>query len=259
MLIVLVFANCKKMKSPKTTPPEKTEIDKPDVVVPPIKKIMLPIKLKTADLTVDIVYLEKTALITEIKFSTGIKYVLTYADKTLKKLQTYKDDVQIKSADYLITNSQISRVARFDVNGLRSTPTEKYYLEYNASMQIKNIKTYAVSNSLYSEQSLEYNKDGNLESSVVTVGNSINSFKYSYDIKHAIFKSVLFCQLLRIEIDQDFLNQGINNLLSISNPKQVKEDVAYEYVYGSDDYPTQLKIKKENVTRAYTITYAELK
>jgi len=259
ILIIFVFATCKKMKPAKKTSTEETEIDKPIVVDPPKKKTMLPIKLKTTDLTVDIVYFEKTALITEIKFSNGIRYVMTYADKILKKLQKYKDNVQVQSADYLFTNTQISRVTRFNVSESRVTPTEKYYLEYNPIMQINNIKTYLVSNALYSEQSLTYNKDGNLLSSVMTIGSSINTYAYKYDDKNAIFQSVLFSQLLRIEVNEDFLNQGSNNVTTVSNPKQIKEDIEYEYTYAADNYPNQLKIKKQGVIRAYSITYAELK
>jgi hypothetical protein len=259
ILIVLVFANCKKMKPSKAASTEETEVDKPIVIVPPKKMNMLPIKLKTSDLTVDIVYSDKTALMTDIKFSNGIRYVITYADKILKKLQKYKDDVQIQTADYLITDSKVSRVARFNVSGSRSTPTEKYYLEYNTSLQINNIKTYAVSNALFSEQSFGYNKDGNLLSSVMTIGSSINTYAYKYDDKNAAFKSVLFSQLLRIEINEDFLNSGINNLVKVSNPKQAKDDIDFEYVYGADEYPNQLKIKKQGVTQVYNITYVELK
>ena len=259
ILVIFVFATCKKMKPAKKTSSEETEIDKPIVIDPPKKKTMLPIKLKTTDLTVDIVYFDKTALITEIKFSNGIRYAMTYADKILKKLQKYKDNVQVQSTDYLITNLLVSRVTRFNVSESRTTPTEKYYLEYNTTTQITNIKTYAVSNALFSEQSLGYNKEGNLLSSVMTIGSSINTYAYKYDDKNAIFQSVLFSQLLRIEINEDFLNQGSNNVTSVSNPKQIKEDIEYDYTYAADNYPSQLKIKKKGVTQVYNITYAELK
>ncbi|MEJ7558388.1 MAG: hypothetical protein WKF66_08780 [Pedobacter sp.] len=260
LMIVLAFASCKKMKPGKPTPVTETEeVEKPAVVIPPKKKNMLPVKITTSDLTVDLVYMENTALITEMKFSGGIVYLMTYADNVLKKLQKYKDKVNSQSVDYLIANGQITRASRFDISGQRSTPTEKYYLTYNTSSQINNIKTYAVSGSLLTDNTLGYQANGNLLSSAVTASGSVSDYNYSYDIKNNIFQSVLFCQLLRIEINEVFLNPGINNILSFTNPKLLTEHVAYEYLYGTDDYPTEVRIKHSGISKTYKITYTELK
>jgi hypothetical protein len=259
VLLLFAFASCKKMKASKTAPIKETEEEKPVVVVPPKKKNMLPVKLTTANLTVDLVYTENTALITEMKFSDGVSYVMTYTDKVLKKLQKYEDKVHVQSVDYLIVNGQITRASRFDVTGQRSTPTEKYYMTYNTTSQINNVKTYAVTGSLLSDNTLGYQANGNLMSAAINTGSSTNDYNYSYDTRNGIFQSALFCQLLRIEINEVFLNQGTNNILNFSSAKTPAEKVAYEYLYGTDDYPTEVKISQSGLAQTFKVTYTELK
>ncbi|MBC7566284.1 MAG: hypothetical protein H7223_04895 [Pedobacter sp.] len=247
------------MKPSKTTPVKETEEEKPIVVVPPKKKNMLPVRFTTTDLTVDLIYMENTALITEIKFSGGIRYLMTYADKVLKKLQKYKDNVHVQSVDYLITDGRITRVTRLEVREKVTTPAEKYYLEYNASFQINNIKTYAANNSLLSDNTLEYKVDGNLLSSAIATGSLISSYTYSYDIRNGIFQSVLFCQLLKMEINEVFFTPGTNNILNLFNSRSQKENVDYEYTYTTDDFPTEIKIRQKGLLQTYKVTYTELK
>jgi hypothetical protein len=258
-LLLFALASCKKMKPRKATPIKETEEEKPVVVAPPTKNNMLPVKLTAGNLTVDLIYMENSALITEMKFTDGISYVMTYADKVLKKLQKYKDKVHVQSVDYLIADGRITRASRFDVTGQRSTPTEKYYMTYNATSQINNIRTYAVSGALLSDNTLEYQANGNLISSALNTGSSITDYSYNYDAKKGVFQSALFCQLLRIEIDKLFLIHGTNNILNLSNAKLLSRNVAYEYVYGIDDYPTEVKIKQDGLAQTYKITYIELK
>ncbi|MFP5079626.1 hypothetical protein [Pedobacter sp. JCM 36344] len=257
--LLLLFVSCKKMKPSRTPPTTVTEEEKPVVVVPPKKKKMLPIRLTTTSLTVDLIYMENSALITAVKLSSGTNFLITYAGKVLKKIQKYKDNLYVQSVDYLITDGQIVRASRFDMTEQRSTPTEKYYLLHNAKLQINNIKTYGVNGSLLSDNTLEYKEDGNLTNSHFNTRNSISIYSYSYDTKNGIFQSVPFCQLLRLEINEAFLNQGINNVLTLSNQKLVKENVMYDYQYGSDDYPTEIRITNNGLSQTYKVTYIELK
>jgi hypothetical protein len=247
------------MKASKKIPGTETEDEKPIVITPPNKLGKLPVKFVTTDMTIDLAYLENTTLITEVKFSNGIRYLITYADKIPKKLQKFKDNVNIQSADYLVTNGLVSRVARFEVREKVTTPTEKYYLEYNALSQINKIKTHAVTNALLSEEAFEYSSTGNRYSATHSAAGLINYYTYKFDTKNAIFKSASFSQLLRIEINEDIMNQGVSNILEVSNAKVSKENIEYNYTYGVDDYPTEFKIKKESITKSYKVTYVALK
>ena len=257
--LLLSLSGCKKMKASKKIPGTGTEDEKPIVTTPPNKLIKLPVKFVTSDMTIDLAYLDNTTLITEVKFSNGIRYLITYADKIPRKLQKFKDNVNVQSADYQVTNGLVTRVARFEVREKVTTPTEKYYLEYNALSQINKIKTHAVTNALLFEESFEYSSAGNRHSATHSATGSVNYYTYTFDTKNAIFKSASFSQLLRIEINEDIMNQGSSNILTVSNAKISKENIEYNYTYGLDDYPTELKIKRENITKSFKVTYVVLK
>ena len=259
LLSLVMFSACKKMKPAKVEPAKETEVEKPVVVVPPVKKNLLPIKFVSANLTLEITYLEGTAAISNLKFSNGNTYLLSYTDNILKKLQKQKSDLIIQSVDYLVSNGNITRVQRFDVNGQRSTPTEKYYFEYNTALQISNVKFYGVSGSLLSDQNLTYTNLGNLGSSTLKTGTVLSSSDYTYDSKNAIFKNVLFCQVLKYEINEPFLNQGVNNMIKLGNPLLATDDLSYQYIYRTDDYPTEVKITKNGITDTYVVSYIEMK
>ena len=247
------------MKPGKVEPTKETEIEKPVVVVPGVKKNMLPTKLVSTNLTLEITYLDGTAAISNLKFSNSNTYLLSYTGKVLKNIQKKKSNLIIQSVDYIVSNGNITRVQRFDVDGQRSTPTEKYYFEYNTALEISNVKTYGVSGSLLSDQNLTYTNLGNLSTSTLKTGTLLSNYNYNYDTKNAIFKNVMFCQVLKYEISEAFLNQGLNNLTKLSNPSLATDNLSYEYTYGLDDYPTEVKITKNGITEAYTITYMELK
>jgi hypothetical protein len=259
ILSILLLGSCKKMKPAKIVPSKESEEEKPPVVVPPKEKMMLPVKMTTTNLTVDFIYLENTALIIEIRLSTGVRYQVTYADKVLKKVQKFKDNINVQFVDYLVTDGRITRVSTFDIREKVTSPTGKYQLDYNTSTQINSIKTYAISNSLISEKKLEYDKYGNVLNYSLIAGISVNNYDYSYDLKKGVFSSVLFCQLLDMEISDAFLAPGLNNVLSLSNRKLSTENIEYEYVYGIEDYPANITINRNGIAQKLTVTYVELK
>ena len=259
IFLLVCFSGCKKMKPAVVAPIKPVEEEKPVVVVPPTKKNMLPVMFSSTGSTIEITYLENTGLIKEMKFSSGINYKFTYRDNVLLKLQMFSRAELVASADYLITNEQITRVSRIAHRGSVNTPKEKYYLEYNKIGQVLNLKTFAVNNTLFSEQDIVYHTDGNLLTSKFSKGGVTSNYNYNYDTKNGIFQFVSFCQLLKIEIDEPILNAGINNLTSITTDKVANENINYEYVYGADEYPSEVKIKQNDVLKTYKITYVAFK
>jgi hypothetical protein len=247
------------MKPAVVAPIKPVEEEKPVVVVPPTKKNMLPVMFSSVGSTIEITYLENTGLIKELKFSSGINYKFTYKDNVLFKLQMFSRTELVASADYLITNGQITRVSRIAHRGSVSTPKEKYYLEYNKEGHISKVKTLAVTGAVSSEQDIIYHTDGNLLTSKISKGGSTSNYSYKYDTKNGIFQFVSFCQLLRIEIDEPILNTGINNVTGITMDKVSNENIHYEYVYGADDYPSEVKVKQNDVLKTYKITYVAFK
>ncbi|MGY4384773.1 hypothetical protein ACVWYN_001807 [Pedobacter sp. UYP24] len=256
ILIVLISTACKKIKTPVIEPKPATEEpeSKPNE---PTKKILVPVKFESAALTLEIKYTENIPLISELTFSSGIKYVFKYSNQIPVKLDRYLNGTKNYSADYLISNGIITRVSQFEIFPSQSNPLEKYYLEYNSRNQISVIKNHAVSNVLIQTRTLSYGSDGNLTSLFVEKTDKTN-FLYTYDTKSGIFSSVKFAQVLQLELPYQFLTSGPNNLIRFSGGKK-SDDRDYTYTYNTDNYPASLTLKTQSGTQTFKISYIELK
>ncbi len=257
ILIALISTSCKKIKIP-VIEPKPSVIEEPDNKPnKPTQKILVPVKFESTALTLDIKYMENIPLISELIFSTGVKYVFTYSNQIPLRLERYLNGTKNYSVDYLVSNGIITRVSQFEIFPSRSNPLEKYYLEYNSNSQISVIKNHAVSNLLIQTRTLNYGSDGNLTNLLVEKTDK-NNFIHTYDTKPGVFSAVKFAQLLQLELPYQFLTSGPNNLVRFSSGNKAVER-NYTYTYNTDNYPADLTMKTENGTQTFKISYTSLK
>lgn len=257
MFLALFGYGCKKIKpSPPVQEPPKTEEpeNKPEE---PGKNVFVPIKFESANLTLDIQYLENSYLIRELSFSGGISYVLTYNNQILKKLERYTNGKKDYFVDYLIANNLITRASRFESVPSRDTPMGKYLMDHDAAGQITVIRNYAVSNALTQTRTLNYGTEGRLVT-IKTEGTENNTYTCSYDDKKGVFSGVKFVQLLQMELEYNFLTFGTNNLSTLRGSSSLR-DLDYNYSYNANSYPEDLNVKSGNETQHYRISYKEIK
>lgn len=244
--IVFLITSCNKSK-PRKEKEEET------VIKDPVKKLLVPVKLESKTLVINIKYYEGSAFISEIKSSDRYSYNIRYKDQLPYIIDKYINKVPIQYIDYRRTANKDLKIVFFDVDGDLSTPTGSLILKQNIQNQVTAIQVSGNGYSYpYTESEWHYSPSGNLSN--ITVGAS--SIKYTHDEKNGIFKNVQHTQLLFLAIDLPFFSADMNNRLSYSNTDMPNENTDFEYKYNTDGYPTQFSIIKSKQT--FTITYIEL-
>lgn len=243
--IIFLITSCNKSK-PRKEKEEETVIEEP------VKKLLIPIKLESKPLVINIKYYEGSAFISEIKSSDG-NFNITYKDQLPYTIDKYINKVHTQYIDYRKTANKDSKITFFDVNDAVSTPTGSLILKQNIQNQVTAIQASGSGHSYpYNESEWHYSTSGNL-SNITTKASSI---KYTHDEKNGIFKNVQHTQLLFLAIDLPLFSSDMNNRLSYSNTDMPNENTDFEYKYNVDGYPTQFTIIKSKQT--FTISYIEL-
>nr|WP_068886511.1 hypothetical protein [Pedobacter panaciterrae] len=254
--IILVIASCKKSKSGKEEKPVET--DKP-VITDAVKKLFIPIKLESENLTINLKYSENSALISEINGSDGYSVKINYENQLPFKGLKYKNNLPFKSIYFRKISNTDLKVTLFDVDGKVEIPTGSLILTRNPKDQLTSIQGSGNGPSYpYKESTWSYSPAGNV--SDITVKDShidTTPIRYTHDEKNGIFKNIQHAQLLFLEIGYSFFCADINNRTSYSNTDKPLENTDFIYQYNADDYPKQLTITQSKQT--FKITYLELK
>lgn len=252
--VIFLIVSCKKSKIHREEP---TDTDKP-VIIDPVKKLLIPIKFESKNLTINIKYIENSALISEVNSSDGYRIRITY-ETQLPFKYLYRNNVHFKSIYFRKTTNTDLKVTFFDVDGKVDTPTGSLLLTRDAKEHLISIQTSGSGPSYpYKESIWLYSSDGNV-SGIMIKGSpeDANPIKYTHDEKNGIFKNVKHAQLLFLEMGYNFFCADVNNRLSYLNTDKPTENTEYIYQYNTDDYPTQFTIVQSKQT--FKITYAELK
>lgn len=249
--LFVICVSCKKLPDQ-----EETEI------VPPVetglKKILLPVKLKSDKLTLTLDYQPGTASLTKIS-STDKSHILITYKPTYYRVEQFKDNVLYHYADFFLSDKRATKVHSFDSFGRVDVPAGNYTLSYNSADQLVNIKDYNAANEFILEKVMSYSALGNLSELKLTDKQGKTSVvEYSYDNKNGIFKNVVHSQLLLLEIAYPFFCPASNNWLSCKNTQIPKAQVTYSYSYNIDDYPSRMVIEDSAGKQTFDITYAEL-
>ncbi|NRF40261.1 hypothetical protein [Pedobacter foliorum] len=249
--VVLLISSCTKNKPPKE------EKDTP-VVKEPLKKVLLPIKLESGNLVINLKYNENSTLISEVKTSDGYRFKPTYKDELPSQYDKYANKTLIQSIYCIRVPNKDLKVTFFNIDGQAYSPTGSLVLKQNLQNQISSILASGSGHSYpYKESECHYSSSGNL--SDITIKNSPTnntSITYTYDEKNGIFKNVQHCQLLFLAINFQLFSADVNNRLSYSNTGTPGENTNFTYQYNADGYPTQFTITKSKQT--FKITYIEL-
>ncbi|ETZ20613.1 hypothetical protein [Pedobacter sp. V48] len=88
--IIFLTASCKKNKPNEEKPVE------PDIK-DPVKKQFIPIKLESENLDINLKYIEKSALISEVNSSDGYSVKISYLDQLPFECLKYKSNIPFKS------------------------------------------------------------------------------------------------------------------------------------------------------------------
>jgi hypothetical protein len=260
LMTCAVIYSCKKnIKAPETPP---VVIVDPVITPPkPALKNYIPISFQYEKLIISLSYLEKSALLSEIKYTDGRSTRFKYnATKQLINYERFVNDKLTYSVD-LSRNTEglVIRANQFNVAPPRYTPIGYYTLSYNSTGQIIIIKFFDTGNKLKSEQNMEYFPSLDLSKKTTSVPKSTDQvISYQYDQKTGIYKHVLNLQLLEIEASDHFFVSGTNNYSSISNSTASAQNQSISYTYNENDYPAKYVITEGPEKRTYSVNYKAL-
>lgn len=256
LILLLMGTSCKKIKTTNPDPAEE-EISKPEPEQPK-NKVLIPVKLESTTLSLELKYRDNTGFISEIKLSNGIRYTVAYTNELPKKLDQYAGDQRTNTIDYLAAEGKVIRITAFEIQGQHDARTDKLLLTYNANGQISKIIRQDLANIPVEEETYNYGPTGLLISSATRITEQVDA-SYSYDTQKGIFSAVKCIQLLRIALPYPFINYGANNLVKYMEGVSEKTAVNYIYQYNIENYPAEIIVKTATTSQTFKITYAELK
>lgn len=251
-LLLLVLA-CKETKNhePEVRKPE------PPPVKPPASKILVPVKLETTGLILNLKYKENTGLLTEIGDASGNKTVISYtAEQYPSELEKYKNGKLYYTAYYERADKKTtSKVIMFEIKGSFYTPIGSYALGYNNLQQLNEVKYYSHNEQLTKTHTLSYISGNLSEDNSTLPSGSADVNAYTFDGKKGIASHITYNQILAFEHEHWFLYCTSNNILSLQNQKVPLENISFSYEYNEDGYPSKMTITKNKDVQHIKITY----
>ncbi|SMC58256.1 hypothetical protein SAMN04488101_101467 [Pedobacter nyackensis] len=256
-LLLLVLA-CKKNQHTRPVIPEPEPV--PVKPPPAISKILVPIKLETTGLILNLKYKDKTDLLTEISDASGTKTVITYtAEQHPSELEKYKNGKLFYTAYYERADKKTtSKVIMFETKGSFYTPLGSYTLSYNNLQQLNEVKYYNHNEQLNKTRNLSYISGNLSEEANTTPPSSAEVNTYTFDQKKGIASHIKYSQILALEHEHWFLYFTSNNILNLENPKMPLENISFSYEYNEDGYPSKMTINKNTSVQHIKITYKAL-
>jgi len=259
LLIGSFLMACKKNKK-KADEPVNPTLPVVIVVPPPVAEVKkyLPILLEDGKNTIEFSYIDKSSLISEIRYSDGRKDVFTYnSSKQILAHRRYNKDVLNSLMDYYLTTSgQVLRAAHSNVVANKFIPTGYALFEYNANDRPINLKYYDNLRKIVKEEVREYNSTNDLTAATTnTEGMASSKISYNYDSKQGMFKHLLNLSLLQIEATDGLFISGNNNVLSVLKTSAGSVNQYFSYTYHIDEYPTTYTFTEGTVKKTYKISY----
>jgi hypothetical protein len=230
------------------------------VVPPPVAEVkkLLPVLLEDGKNTIEFTYIDKSALISEIRYSDGRKEVFTYnSSKQILAHRKYNQEVLNSLMDYFMNASgQVLRAAHSNVVANKYTPTGYSLFEYNSNSQPINLKYYDNLRKIVKEEVREYNSANDLLTTKTTAeAMAPHVITNNYDAKHGVFKHLLNLPLLQIEATDGLFISGNNNVLSVLKTSAGSVNQYFSYTYNADEYPATYTFTEGTVKKTYKITY----
>jgi hypothetical protein len=260
LLILLFFISpaCKKKenagdneKPVLPTQPFVPEIPKSEV------KVYIPLVLQTDNEKIELKYADDGLQLTEIKYASGKREVITYNDKKPKEYRRYDKDEMVYMIDYILNGEGlVTRGNKYQVEsgGKVLTPLGNFQISYNEQRLVSAINSYDFRNNLVSNH--QYNYDENhLLSSITSDDLKPVAIKYTYDGKQGLLKNVTSTQMFAIESEDFFLHNIKSNLTAVVNEGNADKNLNLSCEYNKDGYPSTFTLTKDNKKTIYKITY----
>lgn len=254
LLLMFLLSNvqCKKKKLNQPLPEEpKVETHN--------RKVFLPVKFESKNLTVILGYQDQTALLTSLENSGKKKVEISYKNEMPFKIRYYDQEKPIGFLDFQANNRKIINVNSWKEELKVNISTGNYTYSYDSQNRIAEVHYYGPDHVLSEQNTFSYDAEGNLSDINTEFNqNSGMGFSYHYDVKHGIFKDVAFFWILFRELGYDFFYPTKNNPVSAEAKGLKSEHITYSYRYNEQNYPSEVTITRNNINEVYKISYREL-
>jgi hypothetical protein len=258
ILLFTVGLACKKKEHP-SDPQKPVSPNQP--VVPEIPKseikTYLPLILQADGEKIEFKYADDGLQLTEIKYATGIREVITYKDKQPKEYRRYLKDEMIYMVDYILnTEGMPIRENKYQAEsgGKVLTPTGYDEISYNAQNNISTLLSFDVRNNFISKQQYSYDEH-QLLTDISSNELKPSVTKFTYDGKAGLLKNVKSAQLFALENEDIFLRNLTSNITVVTNEGDASRNMKLAYEYNKDGYPTSLTITAGSKKTVYKVTY----
>jgi hypothetical protein len=257
LLLIVGFA-CKKKEHP-SDPQKPVSPNQP--VVPEIPKSeiksYLPLILQADREKIEFKYADDGLQLTEIKYATGIREVITYKDNKPKEYRRYLKDDMIYMVDYILNAEGLPVRANqnhAESDGKVLRPTGYYEIDYNAQNNISTITSFDFRNNFISKQQYSYDEH-QLLTDISSSELKPSATKYTYDGKSGLLKNVKSAQLFAIENEDILIHNTPSNITVVTNESDPIKNMKADYEYNKDSYPTIITITAGSKKTVYKVTY----
>lgn len=258
VLLLLITAGCKKKESATepvkpVTPTQPVSPENPKSEV----KTYIPLILQTDNEKIEFKYADDGVQLTEIKYATGTREVISYKDKKPREYRRYLKEELIYTVDYILNAEGLVITAnRYQVEsgGKLLTPLGNYQISYNEHKMISAINWFDFRNNRIKNQQYSYDEN-QLLIGIATIDQNQVNLKYSYDSKSGLLKNTTVNQLFAIENDDFFLRNTKSNLSIVVNGSNAARDVNIISDYNTDGYPSAFNVTDASKKTVYKITY----
>jgi hypothetical protein len=259
-LFILTANSCKKTSgtfAPETGPDTDGESE------PVEKKLILPVKMVYDRLTTEFDYLPNTALLKEIRKSTGYRYIFLYDSKNLLfEYQIYQNDKLAYFAQFARdAQDNITKIIRFDVDleyGHTYFPKGNYQVEFNSKKQLSKIQAYGANKKLMEERNLEYDTQNSLVKITSKAEGMESVANLQYDQKNGIYKNIAYLPLILIVHEDATLLNSMHNVIRYNDSSNPAEDRTASYEYNPNNYPSKMMVNRKSWKENHLITYKEV-
>lgn len=230
---------------------------------PVVKKIIVPVKIVYDRLTTLFEYLPNTAMLKEIRKSTGYRYVFIYNEqKELFEYRIYENDKFVYFAQIARDAARkITKIVKFDVEPIYQQsyyPRGQNVIEFNQKNQLSKISDFGADKKLIWEKILQYDDHGNIVKIETNQTALKTTASLSYDSKNGIYKNIADMPVIFVlHQDMDMLGNS-NNMLDYSQLANTDDDRSIKYEYNTDNYPSKMMVTRKSWKETHLISYREI-
>ncbi|MBC8984732.1 hypothetical protein H9X96_02965 [Pedobacter sp. N36a] len=258
---ILLSYSCSKNQGLPDPAKKKEKPKDPEKPVPPGNSVLIPTTIKSQNLLMTFKYEAESNLLTELIQSDGWVTKFFYRkDGTPMEQEYHKDNKLQQKISYVHSKEgMVEKILLFDKSG--TTSTGSYFLVQDEKKRTTQLKKLDPRGKLVEEENISYNPQGNIISVLVTNNGNTTAMTSTYDNRPGIYRNIPYFQLLFL-IQPQVQSRAIysnNNPLRLDYLPLSITSSSFTYEYNSNNYPSNLDIKKEKHTETLKITYKKIK